>query len=181
LKIRATYDDLIAVPENFVAEIFDGELYATPRPSIPHAHAASVLAIEVGGPFHRGRNGPGGWWVLVEPELHLGADVLVPDVAAWRRSRMPAMPSDAYLILPPDWVCEVLSPATESIDRSKKLSIYAREGVAHAWLVNPALRLLEVMSLAAERWSLVAPYQGDAKMRAEPFEEIELELAALWV
>jgi Uma2 family endonuclease len=181
LKIGATYDDLVAVPENCVAEIFDGELYATPRPAIPHAHAASMLAVEVGGPFHRGRNGPGGWWILVEPELHFGADVLVPDLAGWRRSRLPVMPADAYLTVPPDWICELLSPATEMIDRVKKLSIYAHENVAHAWLVNPVLRTLEVLSLRSQRWTLVSTYEGDAKVRAQPFDAVELELAALWI
>lgn len=181
LKIGATYDDLAAVPENLVAEMFDGDLYATPRPALPHAHAASVLGIELGEPFHRGRNGPGGWWLIDEPELHFGADVPVPDIAAWRRTRLPAIPPDAYLTLAPDWVCEVLSPATETIDRVKKLRIYAREGVAHAWLVNPLLRTLEVLTLHSGRWTLAATYEGEEKVRAEPFDAVEVELGALWI
>ena len=181
LKIGATYDDLVAVPENMVAEMFDGELYASPRPALPHAYAASVLGGELSGPFHRGRNGPGGWWILDEPELHFGADVLVPDLAAWRHARLPAVPREAYLTVAPDWVCEVLSPATETIDRAKKLRIYAREGVAHAWLVNPLLRTLEVLSLQSQRWVLVATYEGDAIVRAEPFDAFALELGALWI
>jgi Uma2 family endonuclease len=181
LKIGASYDDLIAVPDNLVAEMLDGDLYATPRPALPHAHAASVLGIELGGPFHRGRNGPGGWWILLEPELHFGDDVVVPDLAGWRRTRLPAMPPDAFLTLAPDWVCEVLSPATEAIDRTRKLRVYAREGVGHAWLVNPVLRMLEVLTLESQRWVLVASYEGDAKLRAEPFEAVELELGALWI
>lgn len=181
LKIGATYEDLVAVPENLVAEMFDGELYASPRPALPHAHAASVLGGELSGPFHRGRNGPGGWWILDEPELHFGADVLVPNLAGWRRTRLPAVPAEPYLTLPPDWVCEVLSPATEKIDRAKKLRIYAREGVPHAWLLNPVLRMLEVLALQSQRWTLAATYEGDGNVRAEPFEAIELELGALWV
>jgi Uma2 family endonuclease len=181
LKTRATYEDLVAVPENLVAEMFDGELYASPRPALPHAHAASVLGGDLSGPFHRGRNGPGGWWILDEPELHFHADVLVPDLAGWRRTRLPAVPAEPYLTVPPDWVCEVLSPATERIDRAKKLHIYAREGVPHAWLVNPLLRTLEVLALQSQRWTLAATYEGDANLRAEPFEAIELELGALWV
>lgn len=181
IKARATYEDLVAVPENLVAEMFDGELYASPRPALPHAHAASVLGMELGGPFQRGRGGPGGWWLLDEPELHLGQDVLVPDLSGWRRERLPAVPSEAYLTLAPDWICEVLSRATETIDRVKKLRIYAREGVEHAWLLNPLLRTLEVLALQAQRWMLVATYEGDATVRAEPFDAAELELGALWV
>jgi Uma2 family endonuclease len=180
VKKNATYEDLCALPENLVAEMFDGELYATPRPAPPHAHASSVLGFELGGPFHRGRNGPGGWWILVEPELHFGADVLVPDLAAWRRERLPALPTAAYFTLAPDWVCEVLSPSTETLDRAKKLGRYARAGVAHAWLVNPVLQTLEVLTLAEGRWALAATHEGGANVRAEPFDAIELELGALW-
>lgn len=180
LKRGARYADLCAVPQNFVAEIIGGELYASPRPAIPHTHAASVLGMELGGPFHRGRNGPGGWVLLHEPELHLGEDVLVPDIASWRRERMPAVPAVAHLTLAPDWLCEVLSPATENIDRVKKLAVYAREGVGHVWLVNPALEMLEVLRLESQRWSLLAEHEGEARVRAEPFDAIELELGALW-
>ena len=180
LKRGATYADLCAVPENFVAEIIAGELYATPRPAPLNAHAASVLAIELGGPFHRGRNGPGGWILLNEPELHFGADVLVPDIAGWRRERMPALPSTAYCTLAPDWLCEVLSPSTETIDRTRKLAIYAAQGVGHVWLVNPLLETLEVLRLESHRWSLLATHEGRAKLRAQPFDALELELGALW-
>ena len=180
LKRGANYADLIAVPDNFVAEIIAGELYASPRPSPPHAHAASVLAMELGGPFHRGRNGPGGWMLLNEPELHFGDDVLVPDIAGWRRERMPALPGTAYFTLAPDWLCEVLSPSTETIDRTRKLAIYATQRVGHVWLVNPLVETLEILRLESQRWSLLATHEGKAKLRAEPFDAIELELGALW-
>ena len=180
LKKNATYADLCEVPENFVAEILGGDLYAFPRPASRHSFAASVLGAELMGPFHRGNNGPGGWWLLDEPELHFDADVLVPDIAGWRRERMPTFPDTAYIAVAPDWVCEVLSPSTEKIDRSKKLAIYAREGVRHVWLVDPLLRTLEVLRLESQRWSLVAAHEGGASVRAEPFDAIELPLAALW-
>ena len=180
LKKGATYADLCAVPENFVAEILEGELYAFPRPAIRHVHAASVLEGELIGPFHRGRNGPGGWLILHEPELHLGADVLVPDIAGWRRERLPAPPAVAHLALAPDWLCEVLSPSTEAVDRAKKLKIYAREGVSHVWLIDPLLQALEVLRLESQRWALIAMREKHALVRAEPFDAIELELGALW-
>ena len=180
LKKDATYADLCAVPENFVAEILEGELYAFPRPAIPHAHVAAVLGGELMGPFHRGRNGPGGWLILDEPELHFGNDVLVPDIAGWRRERLPIRPDAAHLTLAPDWLCEVLSPSTETVDRTKKLKVYAREGVGNVWLLDPLLERFEVLRLESQRWSLVAVHEGEAVVRAEPFAAIELELAALW-
>jgi Uma2 family endonuclease len=181
LKKHATYDDLRDVPDNFVAEIFDGELYASPRPAYPHAHAASVIGVVLGGPFHLGRQGPGGWVIVDEPELRFGSDVLVPDLAGWRRERFSTVPSVAYPTIAPDWVCEVLSPSTEALDRSKKLRIYAREGVAHVWLVNPILRTLEALALARGALRLTASHEGGANIRAAPFDAIEFDLGALWV
>jgi Uma2 family endonuclease len=181
LKKDATYADLEAVPENFVAEIIGGDLYAFPRPATPHAHVTSVLGGELSGPFHRGRHGPGGWLLLDEPELHFGADVLVPDMAGWRRERLPTLAAVPYLTLAPDWLCEVLSPSTETIDRVKKLAIYAREGVEHVWLIDPLIQTLEVLRLVQQRWSLLATYEGRANARVQPFEAIELELGALWI
>jgi Uma2 family endonuclease len=181
LKKDATYADLCAVPENFVAEMLGGDLYASPRPASPHGRAAHKLAAQLDGPFEEGNNGPGGWWFHPEPELHLGADVLVPDIAGWRRERMATVPSVAFFTLAPDWICEILSPSTETIDRRKKLPIYAREGVSHVWLVDPLQQTLEVLRLESQRWSLVAGHEGDAIVRAEPFDAIELALRSLWL
>ncbi len=180
-KRRATYADLLAVPPPLVAEIVNGVLVTSPRPAARHAIASSAIGGELYGPFARGRNGgPGGWVILDEPELHLREDVLVPDLAGWRRERMPETPDAAAFELAPDWVCEVLSPATQAIDRAEKLPIYARERVGHAWLVDPVERVLEVFRLEGPRWSLVGTWHGDARARAEPFDAIELELSALW-
>ena len=181
LKKGATYEDLRDVPDNFVAEMFDGDLYASPRPAIRHAHAAAVLGGKLMEPFHNGRNGPGGWVILDEPELHFGNDVLVPDLAGWRRERLPEAPDEAYITLAPDWICEVLSPSTEPLDRGKKLRIYARQPVAHAWLVDPLRRMLEVLSLESTVWRVLAVHEGQARVRAAPFEAIEIELGELWI
>jgi Uma2 family endonuclease len=180
LKKDATYADLCAVPDNFIAEIISGELYASPRPAPPHVHTASALGVLLGGPFQFGINGPGGWVILDEPELHFGADILVPDLAGWRRERMPVSPASAYFTVAPNWLCEVLSPGTEAIDRGKKLEVYARERVEHLWLVNPVLRTLEVWCRELPRWSLVAAHEGGKRVRAAPFADIELDLAGLW-
>jgi Uma2 family endonuclease len=163
-----------------VAEILDGTLVTSPRPAIPHARAASRLGMDLGGPFDRGRGGPGGWVILFEPELHLRDDVIVPDFAGWRRTRMPEMPTGAAFELASDWVCEVLSPSTASVDRIVKMSIYAREGVGHVWLLHPIDRTLEAYRLEGGRWVVVGTWGGDAKARIEPFDAVELELAALW-
>lgn len=180
LKTGATYDDLCDVPDNYVAEMFDGELYATPRPALRHAHAASVLGADLIGAFHRGRRGPRGWIILFEPELHFGNDVLVPDLAGWRRSRLPEVPDEPYLTLAPDWICEVLSASTETLDRTKKLRVYARERVAHAWLLDPLRHTLEVLALESGTWTRRASHEGTRKVRAEPFDAIEIELGVLW-
>ena len=131
-------------------------------------------------PFDHGRGGPGGWWILDEPELHLRTDVLVPDLAGWRRSRMPKYPDCAYFTLSPDWLCEVLSPSTSRLDRAQKLAVYARERVPHAWLIDPLARTLEVLRLDSGRWTILATHAGAEVVRAEPFAEIELELSSLW-
>jgi Uma2 family endonuclease len=175
-----TYDDIVRLPEHLIGEIVDGELYVSPRPAIPHAVAGSTLAGDLSGPFQRGRGGPGGWWILFEPELHFGVDVLVPDLAGWRRERLPRPPKAPFLELAPDWICEVLSPSTERLDRARKLRIYARECVAHAWLVNPETRTLEVLRRQGKTWTLLATHEHDDVVRAEPFDAIELDLLGLW-
>lgn len=177
---RATYDDVLAAPPDVIAELLEGALHTQPRLAGPHAEAASVLGMDLGGPFHRGRGGPGGWIILDEPELHLGADILVPDLAGWKRERLPSVPDAPYIDLYPDFVCEVLSPSTALNDRRTKLPIYARENVAHLWLVDPKVHSIEVFRLDGDGYRLVAIHGERDVVRLEPFDAIELELAALW-
>lgn len=177
---EATYADLEALPPEVVGQLVDGVLHVHPRPASPHARASSVLGADLGGPFDRGRGGPGGWVLLFEPELHFGRNVLVPDLAGWRRERMPEMPRVPYFELAPDWVCEILSPSTAGLDRVKKLAIYLREGVGHVWFVDPEGRTLEVLRREGERYVVAQTFEGDDPIRAEPFDAIELELGALW-
>jgi Uma2 family endonuclease len=178
---RATYEDILSAPSHVVAEVVGGVLNTHPRPAAPHARAASRLGVELGGPFDRARNGPGGWVLLDEPELHLHEDILVPDLAGWRRERMPRVPFDAaFFTLAPDWICEILSPGTQAFDRGDKMDAYAREGVSNAWLIDPLAKLLEVWRLEREKWMRVGSWTADARVRAEPFEVFELELGVLW-
>ena len=177
---RATYDDLLQVPEHRVAEMMDGVLYSQARPALRHSRTASRIIGHLIGPFDLGSGGPGGWDILVEPEVHLREDVIVPDIAGWRRERMADAPDAAHAALAPDWVCEVLSPSTCKLDRTRKMAIYAREGVPHLWLVDPIQQTLEVYRLAGGFWLLVRTFHDDGVVRVEPFDAIEIELAALW-
>jgi Uma2 family endonuclease len=179
-KRLATYDDLLAVPAHLVAEIIHGELLTHPRPAFPHARAASRLGTYLGGPFDSDPGQPGGWIILDEPELHLGHDVLVPDLAGWRRTRMPELPHTAACELAPDWACEVLSASTAGIDRVDKMQVYARERVTHIWHVDPLAQTLEVFRLDGATYRAVAMWRGDAVVPAEPFDAVPLALATLW-
>lgn len=181
---RATYQDLCDAPENLVAELIDGELFLNPRPAMPHALAESAIGAELFGRFHRRPGepgGPGGWWILVEPELHLGDDVLVPDVAGWRRETLPVLPNVVGVRQPPDFVLEVVSPGTGRLDRVRKLPVYARAGVPHAWLVDPIARTLEIFRREGARWMLLSAHGGDESVRVEPFEAVELALSRWWM
>jgi Uma2 family endonuclease len=176
----ATYEDVLAAPPNMVAEIVDGELNLSPRPASRHGAAASALSDELGPPFKRGRGGPGGWLIVYEPELHFMSNVLVPDLAGWRRERMALLPDVPFFTMAPDWICEVLSPGSARFDRKKKMPLYAQAGVRNAWLVDPTERTLEVYRLVDTRWSLLATHSDEERVRAEPFDAIELELGLLW-
>jgi Uma2 family endonuclease len=176
----ATYQDVLDAPPHMVAELVRGALHLQPRPASPHAHAASALGIKLGNPFRYGEGGPGGWWILDEPELHLGEDVLVPDLAGWRRARMPAFPSVAFFELAPDWACEVLSPGTRRLDLTEKREIYGAAGVGHLWLVDPLARTLEAFALRGGAWVLAGAVADDAEVRLPPFEAVGFPLAALW-
>lgn len=177
------YEYLEALPEGVTGEILDGQLYAHPRPSLPHGLAASSLIDELVSPFQKGRGGPGGWWIIAEPELHFVRDteVDVPDLAGWRRQRMPHLPEGHRVTVVPDWICEILSPSTASIDREIKMPIYARFGVAYAWLLDPRTRSLEAYVLDAGDWREIGRFTGSSPVRVAPFEAVAISLGDLWV
>ncbi|WNG18289.1 Uma2 family endonuclease [Cystobacter fuscus] len=175
-----------AAPPEMVTEILGGELHLSPRPARAHTNAASRLGALLSMPFLFGRGGPGGWVIIDEPELHLGPrpDKLVPDIAGWRRERLPRAvggeDAPAHYDLAPDWVCEVLSERTRRIDKVQKMRIYAREGVRHVWHVDPIAQTLDLFRLEGRHWLLVETFAGDERVRAAPFEAVELELALVW-
>jgi Uma2 family endonuclease len=179
-KRNATYADLLALPDHVMGQIVEGVLHATPRPAIPHGVTATAMAMDIGSPFQRGRGGPGGWWIVFEPELHLGTDVVVPDLAGWRVERMPRPPSTATVELAPDWLCEVLSPSTQLLDRGPKLRLYGRVGVVPVWFVDPVAHTLEILRFRDSAWTVISVHGGNERVRAEPFDAIELDLSGWW-
>jgi Uma2 family endonuclease len=181
-KKPATYEDIEALPVGWVGEILGDELYAHPRPAWGHLQVASRLGALLMGRFDQSVGSLGGWWIVNEPEFHFGRDVLVPDLAGWRRERMPEPPDMAapFITMAPDWVCEVLSPSTASVDRGRKMPIYQREGVSMAWIVDPRRFSLEVYHLGKGGWRLAARHEGNAVVRAEPYDAVPLDLGRLW-
>ena len=176
----ASYDDILNLPENLVGEIIYGQLFTHPRPAPKHALAASSIGMEIGFPFQKGKGGTDGWWILDEPELHITEHVLVPDLAGWRKQRMPSLPETAWFEAVPDWVCEILSPSTARVDRTEKMPIYAEMGVAFCWLIDPILQTLEVYKLHKGQWLLQKSLKDDDLVVADPFAEHEFCLANLW-
>jgi Uma2 family endonuclease len=185
----ALYADLLALPENRVGEIIDGVLYSMPRPALPHAVVTSALGAQVRSRFNGSAGGPpeqpGGWVIIDEPELRIASNVLVPDIAGWRRERLPEMPQTAFVELPPDWVCEVTSLSTGAYDRKRKLPCYAAMGVPHVWLIDPATRCIEVFALThlpeiGNCYALLAVHGEDEASAIQPFDAVELDVAALW-
>jgi Uma2 family endonuclease len=176
------YDELCALPEGLTGEILGGQLHSMPRPSGRHGIAGSALNGDLNPPFNFGRGGPGGWWIIAEPEVHFVRDteVAVPDLAGWRRERMPEIPDGHRFEVVPDWVCEILSPTTARKDRFVKLPLYAKYGVAHAWLVDPDAHTLEAFELRDGLWLRIAALQDDAPVRVAPFDAIAFSLADLW-
>jgi len=181
LKVNL-YEQLLALPENSTGEILNGGLYAQPRPSGRQGLAESALGMRIGPPFGFGEGGPGGWWIITEPELHFVRDqeVAVPDLAGWRRERMPAVPEDHRFEVVPDWLCEIVSPSTAQKDRVVKVPLYARYGVPFVWIVDPLARTLEAFELQHGRWLLIATLKDDDPVAVPPFAAVAFSLADLW-
>jgi Uma2 family endonuclease len=177
------YEQLEALPEGLTGEILNGQLHTQPRPTLEHGYTETSLAGELVNPFQRGRGGPGGWLIVMEPELHFIRDteVDVPDLAGWRRERLPTLPKAQHrALVVPDWVCEILSPSTESKDREVKMPIYARFGVAYAWLLDPRAHTLEAYTLEGDAWREIGRFAGGARVSVAPFEAVTISLDDLW-
>lgn len=175
------YSDLCNLPENVVGQILNGELIVSPRPGPKHSRASTKLGGKLGEPFDSGKGGPGGWWLFDEPEVHIEGHAFVPDLAGWKKENLPSLPETAHFSLSPDWVCEVVSPSSSRHDRVTKMNLYAQFKIPFYWLIDPALKTLEVFELSSSRWVLNSSYQGDDKVSAQPFDAIEFDLGDLWV
>lgn len=177
----ATAADLDALPATFRGEIIRGSLYAFPRPRAPHQRAGTRIAGDIDGPFDRGRGGPGGWWILEEPGVQvLDAQEFSPDVAGWRRERLPRLPRRGAITVVPDWVCEILSPRTRGYDLVVKRRFYAEIGVSYLWYVEPLARAVSAAKLVSGHWVELGAWGKDDCVRIEPFEAVEIQLAAWW-
>lgn len=177
------YQQLQRLPDHLTGQIIAGELVVSPRPTIPHANAETDIAADLRVRFGRRSGGsgfPGGWLILIEPELHLGDDVLVPDIAGWKRETLPHLPRAANIDVTPDWVCEVLSPRTAKQDRNQKARCYHRAGVTWRWLIDPELQTLEIYRREGDFWTLIGIYEGDSVVRAAPFDAVELDMSPWW-
>ena len=171
------YDAIELLPSGVTGELVNGQLYAHPRPSARHGFSTSNLGADLVNPFSRGRGGPGGWWIIDEPEVHLvlNQEVCVPDIGGWVRERTPSLPEDQRFAVVPDWVCEVLSPSTESFDRQIKMPQYAKYGVRFAWLIDPIAKVLEAYELRGVDWvALPVDWSRNNTTRIPPFDAIDL-------
>lgn len=178
----ATYDDILALPEDVRAELVAGEVVVTPSPLPRHARVQRVLGGALGGPFDDddGRGGPGGWWVFPEVDVRLGQHVVRPDLAGWRRERLHD-PDVRPIEVVPDWICEILSPSNAAHDRVTKRRIYAEHGVRYFWLVDPDARTVEAFVLEGGRWFDAGSFDESARARIVPFEAVELEISRLFL
>ncbi len=176
----ANYQDIIDLPENMVGEILNGQLETHPRPAPKHALASSSVGDELVSPFQKGKGGPGGWWILDEPECHIGGHIMVPDLAGWKKQRMPSLPDIAWFEVVPDWICEILSPSTARVDRIVKMPIYADLGVKFIWLIDPNLQTLEAYQRQETHWLLIASYAEQQTVSIAPFAEHSFSLSTLW-
>lgn len=182
-KTPSLYDQLLALPEGLTGEIINGQLRTHPRPAWPHILTSSRLGADIEGPYRRGRGGPGGWWIIDEPEVHfvLDSELTVPDIVGWRKEPMPSPPVGRKIQVVPDWVCEIFSPSTKSTDREEKMPLYARYGVQFAWLVDPKTYTLEAYELVDNKWQPLGIFRDDDTVSVKPFDAIEIHLADLWV
>jgi Uma2 family endonuclease len=180
----ATYADLLKLPDAVRAQILSGQIITAPAPLPSHSKVQGAVRRFVGGPFDDddGHGGPGGWWIFVEVDVQLDVhNVVRPDLAGWRRARLPDPGEQRPISITPDWVCEVLSPSSVAYDRVTKSRLYAANGIRHYWIIDVDARTLEAFELVEQRWVLAGSYDEDALVRVAPFVEVELPVGRLFL
>ncbi|WP_394824290.1 Uma2 family endonuclease [Pendulispora albinea] len=179
----ATYADLLALPEDVRAEIIDGHIVTMPGALPRHSKSQRAIGSFIGRPFDDddGSGGPGGWWIFLEIDIQLGPNVVRPDLAGWRRERLPDPGDVRPILVAPDWICEILSPSNTAHDRVTKRRIYARHQVRHYWIVDPIARTLETLTLEGERWVDAGTFDDSETARVPPFEAVELPIGRLFL
>jgi Uma2 family endonuclease len=177
----ATLADLDELPIDVIGEIIGGVLYAMPRPRPAHQRTTTLIGGHLANPFDLGGgDGPGGWWILVDPLIALpGAPRVVPDLAGWRRERMPELP-DGTITVVPDWVCEILSPSTAVHDLETKAPHYCKVGVLFLWIVDVDVRTVSAYKRQAGNWHPLGVYSTETDARIGPFEEVPLNVTSWW-
>jgi len=176
-----TLADLDALPPGIVGEIIDGVLYTMTKPRMRHQRTGTGISADLRGPFDLGRGGPGGWWIVTEPGIELpNTPEISPDVAGWRRERMPEMPGDEPIRVVPDWVCEILSKNTRRHDQVVKMPYYAKIGVAYAWVADAEARVLVAYRLESGAWRVIGTYSNETEARIEPFDTVPVNVADWW-
>lgn len=178
----ATYADVLAAPPDQVAELVSGALHLQPRPRMRHGHAMLRLTGRLERAFGDDLgDDEGDWYFAIEPEIHLGSNVVVPDIAGWRRENLPDDLDVAYMEVAPDWLCEVLSASTRNFDLTEKRAVYGRAGVRHLWFVDPQSKTLEAFENRDGAWVLLDALGGEAAVALPPFAELSFPLETLWL
>ncbi len=178
----ATAADLARLPPDMRAEIINGEIVQKANPSAEHADAQGGALAHLRGQYHHRSGGdkPGGWWILPEVEIELAPhEVYRPDIAGWRRDCMPERPGMPVKSRP-NWICEVLSPSDASNDLVKKLRVYHQSHVAHYWIIDPQNETLTVLRWTPEGYLAALTAGRTDRVRAEPFETVELPVGVLF-
>jgi hypothetical protein len=179
-KRAATYADLVAASDLLIAEIIFGRLVTHRRGDIHHNGTLDLLMHALAPVIWNKSRHPQSWICLRRVEVHVGPHVVVPDVAGWRRRRLTPFPEADWIDIAPDWACEVLSPETAVRDRGEKRVVYAKAGVRHLWLVDPALKTLEAFECRSGKWVLLDVFRDDACVAVAPFVDVAFSLSPLW-
>jgi Uma2 family endonuclease len=176
-----TSKEVLLEPEERRLEVIDGVAEEKAAPGFNHALVVNQLGGIVGQAFGRkGRGGPGGWWITNDPDIELSSlDLVRPDVAGWRRERMPERPVVRPVTVAPDWICEILSPSNRKRDLVDKHNLYHRHGVSHYWQVDPEAQTLTVLGHEPDGYKVLLVASGLQPVRAAPFEQLEFSVAEL--